>query len=343
MMAWLRVFPRVTTSPEVVNPGAIFAALLSRNQDILRELPGAHLEYAWHEYGAYLGPIALGLAALGLVTQWRRAWPFALIGAMGLCFAIGNFPGDWSLLRGLSPWALLRRIPPFSSQHVAARFLFEVAFSLSILAGFGVTALERVRRFGPRFGTVVPPFLLALSTLDCWLVGPPNLEHAFDVGPAQLEHRELFTHARQPGPGWGTTWMYSLELANIGTVNCYDPVGPHSEALPADAPGFRGEQYLEGPGEVRLEEWSPNALRFEVDAPAPVKLVVNANNDGGWRLTAGEGGILPAARLEVQLPAGRQSVRLQYRKGSAVLGASISGLAAAVLLALGWMTSRRAS
>jgi hypothetical protein len=334
MLSLMRQYPRQIDSPEIVNPGALIAALFSRNQDFFRTPPGPHLYWMWHEYGAYLGPIAFGLALVGTVTGWRRVWPFALIGAVALCFVGGDFAQGWpSPWTGLSPWGLLRRVPPFTAQHCPSRFLFELAFSASVLAGFGIARLQTIAFFQSRFARFIPLGIVCLGTFDAWLVGAGNLRHVFDIQAEHLPKNEAFTQLRQVWPGGPTTWMYSFALANAGVINCYDPLEPRSAALAVGDPGYRGEYYLEGPGDVRELAWSPNRLRFEVDVPAPTTLVINENNDGGWRLTSGTGGIDAKARLEVNVPAGRQELTVTYRKGSAMAGLFISAMTCLTLLA----------
>jgi hypothetical protein len=52
-------------------------------------------------------------------------------------------------------------------------------------------------------------------------------------------------------------------------------------------PGYHGEQYLLSPGSVRLSEWTPNSLSYQVDVPEPTMLVINQNYYLSWEMVQG--------------------------------------------------------
>jgi len=74
-----------------------------------------------------------------------------------------------------------------------------------------------------------------------------------------------------------------------------------------------------------LVRWTPNALTFRVDTPAPTVLVVNQNYDRSWKLVEGAGSVIDQGGLiGVRVPAGIERVVLGYRDWSVALGALIS-------------------
>jgi len=88
---------------------------------------------------------------------------------------------------------------------------------------------------------------------------------------------------------------------------------PDTQALGYNQAGYRGEQYLLGPGKVTLTHWTPNVLSFDVEAPASTVLIVNQNYDPGWRLAQGQGTVISSTGLiGVDIPAGRQHLVLAY-------------------------------
>ena len=54
---------------------------------------------------------------------------------------------------------------------------------------------------------------------------------------------------------------------------------------------------MNGPGTVRLEKWTPNALEYDVDTASPSDLVINQNYDQSWRLTRGTGQVFEFGAL----------------------------------------------
>jgi hypothetical protein len=110
-----------------------------------------------------------------------------------------------------------------------------------------------------------------------------------------------------------------------GVVNCY----VYTE-WPTDVKGWNdtdylGEQYLKGPGTVRLQKWTPNVLRYDVDAPAPSVLVINQNYDPSWRTVSGAGSTFSDNELlAVPVKAGKSQVVLRYLSMPALYGLAIT-------------------
>ena len=114
-------------------------------------------------------------------------------------------------------------------------------------------------------------------------------------------------------------------MENTGVVDCYDYTQWNTNVRALDQPGYRGEQYMKGAGSVRLLDWSPNALSFEVDTPSPSSLVINQNYDSSWRVTSGAGEVYSADDLiGVRVPAGKTRITLRYVSIPAIVGAIIS-------------------
>ena len=100
------------------------------------------------------------------------------------------------------------------------------------------------------------------------------------------------------------------------------------------------------PGEERIEpadggtarslEWTPNALRIEVDLARPATLVVNQNTDSGWNTSLGS---IDRAQglLSVDLPAGRHTVTLTHAVRGLWAGALLTLLG---MLASAWVLRR---
>lgn len=322
MLRLMRTYPRLIESPEVTSWPVIFAALFSRNP--LPVLPSGYWEY--HEYGAYIGPATALLALVGLRMRWRAIWPWVIAAAVFLLLALGD-------LGPLSPWSLLHHLPLFASHHVPSRFLVLFVFSAAVIAGAGADALVRMRR---RWPGVVAVSLVVAGTVDAFMVGPPALYGAF-VGPVpSLVPAQTFRQVASPDRE-----MFAHAVANMGTTNCYEPLDVKSAARAQGDSDYSGEEWLTGPGDLRLARWSPNELQYDVNLAEPAVLILNQNFDTGWTLAAGDG--VPFShqgRLAVRLPAGPQRVVLRYRDPLFVWGLGCAVASLLILLAL-WRRDAR--
>jgi hypothetical protein len=281
----------------------------------------------WHvgedHWTAYAGIV---FGALGLIgtLQFRRALPWIVAGCVLLVVARGDFPGAYS------PWVLLHKLPFFNSMRNPERWLIPFSLIVGVLAGFGIDIICKVPR---PWGRIAAVMLIGLALIDSWYMADRQLKFLSDnYEPFKnLEHPEA--SAAWPDPSFhqfynpnlfGMTGiqgympesrMTSAAQANRGLLVCYsgDGLGPKPHALGYNQSGYKGEQYLLGPGKLVLNRWTPNALSFDVDVPRPTTLVVNQNYDPSWRVT-GPGQIFSqAGLLAVSVPAGKSQVDLRYR------------------------------
>ncbi len=279
-----------------------------------------HLSVVWAgrgwmpicDLGAYMSPMFVCLAIFGgfLAFSQARLW-LSIMGVFTL-LAMGNYFGAYS------PWTLLHHLPPFSWQWAVPRYFIMVDFCLSILVGLGIHAFPDKRAVMA---------LLLVGVIEGCSLWPSNL---IDMNNVILEQSEAGVFRQVHDENAGTL---RLVMAGKGAVNggqwCGQsrPAGVHVN--PGNQAGYRGEQYLIGPGTLQPTFWSPEGLAYEVDARAPTLLVVNQNYDSDWRATEGEV-ISHDGLLAVDLPAGHRVVRLWYSCWRLMVGCLI-GLAALVL------------
>jgi hypothetical protein len=123
------------------SPALLLGALLRR---LKMPVDTAVLPTIWKSFGSifawYLGWPVLGLAALGLtqIRKHREIWVLMLLGALALWLAFGPTVA-------FNPFQHL----PLFKTLIPFRGLMLVVFSLSVLAGFGLVALERMLRRVP--------------------------------------------------------------------------------------------------------------------------------------------------------------------------------------------------
>lgn len=298
--------------------------LFSRWQDLMRpSLDG----WGFWECGAYIGLFALP-AVLGAFNL-RRSIPWiALVMGAAMMFRGDVGPDAYSL------WAWLHRWPVFASMRLPSRAIIPMAFALSVLAGFG---LDLIQRFGGRFGARLAVSILAVATIDCLVVSIGNLNYMFENQVAQVP---VFSPNFRQNGFLALEHQLEINMRNEGAVKCYDYEDWTTPVLGYADPGYRGEQYLIGPGTVTLASWSPNELAFDVDVRGPSLLVVNQNFDSFWGVVQGAGEIVPEAFLTVRVPPGRQRIVLRYRDTAAMWGLGIFALAVIAGVGL-WLMERR--
>ena len=321
----------------------LIKVFLGRNQRG-NEIYFTHQEYGWHEYGAYLGPIIMGLIVLSPLV-FRQQWPW-LVSALG-CFliALGNFAP-------FAPWTLLHYFPVMNNARVPTRFLMPCVLALSILAGLVLDFL-RARVKESRSALVrlcfkdtrrewATAFVVALCLADLALVGGRSLEETFDRLPqtANEKNTNIITIRGRAAN------MLGPMLQNYSTKNGYEEAHLPVRVSARGEESYRGEVYFvpvqsEPRGAVTetsspapiITNWSPNSVTVSVNTGVEGWLVVNRNWDDGWVSTPpyqaqSRNGLLSAA-----LGSGEHLVRFSYEPRSVMVGAAITfvSLIAAVL------------
>ncbi len=310
--------PRPESELETDTWRMLMAAFFSREQNCFREIGNT---WGFWEIGAYIGLFVVP-AVLGLLSPRRATpWLFAAI----VLYLLARGDALWPPL-----WPMLHAMPVFSSLRLPSRFLVDFVMLAGVLAGFG---FEWLAANAPPFGALGAGAIAVAATVDCFAIGPQNLAlMTLDPVAAVQPHPEF----RQIGDSPRPDDMLTPAMENRGVVHCYEYTDWGSHVRPSDAPGYRGEQYLEGSGTVALDRWTPNALRYRVDATQPSVLVINQNYDRSWRLVHGDGNVIEFGDglLGVRVPQGSQTIELRYRDRPFLLGVLITLLTIAAAIAI---------
>lgn len=352
----LQQFPRFTGPGEALSLSAVGHMLLDRNQDVMTGHAGQQGMY-WHEYGAYVGPLALILAGGGALLLIRRWWPWTLTGLFFLLLARGNFDP-------CAPWNILHLFPVFDTLKDAPRFRIVLVFTMALLAGAALTRIEAMRPKwaermpwpGPRSWAPARPAggrlpwprpegghllalgLVALVTADLFFVNSRILKQAFLLPPMSPQRDGPFRQIAIP-PFYGSaSALFPAFLNNEGALQAIEPLNfPSRPVTGAGGPGYRGEVYLEGgQGTASYTDWSPNRLVVQVSLSpgSRDRLVINQRFMPGWR----SGDVRPVEPwrdlISTQVTSADREVVLFYRPTSVLLGALLScgGILLSVLL-----------
>ncbi|MFZ0679315.1 hypothetical protein [Candidatus Binatus sp.] len=316
--------PRPTNESWANTFDALRTALLSRNQDHNRSSLNG---WGFWESGAYVS--LFGAVALLSLVSPRKSLPWIIAAVVMFHLARG-----WTGPN--SAWVWLHRMPVFSSTRLPSRLLIPFELAVAVLAGLGIDVL--CSRGSPA-ALVLSALLVTIGAVDMLVVGSANLHYPLlSVASPGPTHGEFAQSLRPPAVA-----QSAVIRDHQGVVNCYTGMDWPTHAKGWNEPGYRGEQYLLGPGTVTLARWSPNRLEYAVDGPGPSMLVINQNYDPSWRVTSGSGRISSEdGLLTVRVPAGKSRIVLRYISIAAIWGMIITILTALVAFVLIRWESRRA-
>jgi hypothetical protein len=315
----------------------------------------------WINFGSYIGPVSMTLAALGLISRARESRIPAVLALIFFWLSLGAAVQP-------SLWSGLHLLPFFGSMHAPARMAFFVAFSLALLAGYGHRVAEEWMaarpNWSPTFRHLAGLGILVLAVIPMMLVNAPISRTAFIVSPPRDVTDSGWFQVRQERPPFRQLLvpnhpsqfggpLYEGVLRNAGNVLGQSDIPAGYAVHHKGSPAYRGEAYLQGgAGEVEAEI-TPNIIRVRARVSARDLLVINQNFFPGWwsegtvsgpmepllqrvpsqnRFKRYGHGYAPEAVLSIALPPGSHELTLRYRPTGPRVGLAISLLAAAVAL-----------
>ncbi len=281
----LKQSPRLIQSTEVIGLRELVVMMTEPHQSYYTPKPIAVPAYGWHEWGIYIGSAAFVCLVLGfLFARGPRENALRLLGLLYLLLGFGAFNQH-------APWALLHKLPIFSSQHVPSRFLYMMVLFFAL--AFVAWAARWVDRA-----------LLARRWLDLLLLLPviwigvdiatvsnkPISEAFWMEKPDNIQRADIFEQHLHPAAqykrrDWAPPILLSM-FANKGVIECYG-IDPHFKgvgAIAAESPNYKGRAYIEeGEGSAEVVKWSPNSATVKVHGAKPGALVVyNMNWFPSW-------------------------------------------------------------
>ncbi len=304
-------------------------------KDHEREVPGQ--EYAWTEYGDYLGPTILALAAVGVVLGGRQAlWMLPLLSiAFALMLGhVGRF-APWSLLKG--------HVYPFKQMRVPSRFDALVTVFIPAYAAIAVDRLRGlvtrfVRRPGPRRATQALIVAVALGgAFDIVWVGVGFGRQFFTSVPADARV-EVSPRFYYGGPGLAP--FLDQPAQHRGRLECWEEWAFESTGalVQGDVPQARA---LDPRAVIRSVTRTPNRFVVDLAAPAPTTLLLNSTYAPGWRSSAGTVQ-RSDGQLAVAIPSGSGRIVVWYWPEGLTAGFVGSGVTmAGVLGFFVWRRQRR--
>lgn len=274
--------------------------------------------YVWPEYGAYVGPIVLMLAFLGvLLAGVEHIWLMVLLAfSAALMFGHAGKYSPWTFLKG--------HVFPFKEMRVPSRFRCEVTMFIAIFAGLAVDrVVERLRALKPRFElldavrtTVVAIALIGVG--DLISVGVTVYEGAFTSPPEQSVE---WSPKLYIGPDLAVP-MIDQPRQNLSRLMCWDEwgFGQGAPLWTGDVPQARAGSPA---ATVTNVTRTPNTFRFDVVATAPARILLNSTYDKGWRSNVGTTAEA-SQQLLLDVPPGSHQVFVRYLPKTFRTGATIT-------------------
>ena len=165
----------------------VFTTFLAGGQQPEWAPPGISYDHGsgWWEYAFYVGPIAFGCLAVGLLRA-RRCWPTAVIAAGFFVLAI-----EWPPpVQGFDPWSWLEGLPIWRTQRGPSRFLFPALFGVAVVSAVGLQRLwERDLGRWPRAAPLAGAALCLLAAAELHSASLPWQRGALGPALSSRDHR----------------------------------------------------------------------------------------------------------------------------------------------------------
>jgi hypothetical protein len=324
-------FPRFTNNNQVLPLSLLDETFLHRET---WNVGFKGMPSLWHDQGAYIGWVVMIILFIGIITQFKRMWHWAILLFLFLLLMLGDF-GTFS------PWNIINHLPLYNSLREPTRFRIAVVFIVSIIVGLTLSSfsskLTKSAKSSVNYKPVVYLVLTALLlyvTADLYSVNQPLYSSSFDkISPKFIfsEHQyfkiyppiksgEFHQIIDRTGSTLGG--MYIFILRNEGIINAYDAFqlpGANVKAITDE--DYKGEYYFgkSNSSEVKDYYWSPNKLRFEMSTDSENVLIINQRFMDGWHSTIGT--VFSNNKLlAVKIPAGEYTLTLNYMPKDFIIG-----------------------
>src|SRR3989344_3861453 len=282
VVLWLTQFQDQAYASSALTLPYLHTILLGRHlhgaEDIIPNQGGG-----WHEYGAYIGPFLLGLAAYALVrfktSRLVRLLALAVAGAL-IISSLGPI---------LKPFFDQASFLPRSN---ISRFILFAIIPLCLLAGIG---LDTIRFRKKLITSSLRHLFLFLVAADLLTLSYPLSQQAFVLprtekpvppAPAPIAYSAFEYKTRYLGTDYSRA--YEATLAGYGSLSYCAALGPepavrtiHDEGeteliLLKDGKGLTGN--------FNLKFWNANRATADVSLPSKGYAILNTNYAKGWRV-----------------------------------------------------------
>ena len=300
----------------------IFKAFFSFNQAIFQVVKTEE-HWGWHEYSAFISPVAALLAVIGLIYAFRKCRLWLVVGIFFFIFGLGYFSS-------ISPWNAILQIPGFSSIRSPARAFQFVILAAAVMSGFGLDSLMKKISVSDSGKKAVAFSLLGMVLLINFLVNLPGLNTISNKLPEEVRFEEDFRHVI------GSKYdIYNLFQKNRGSlVAPWLSAYKDSRALVTPTNDVLMEYVMQGQLQVIDRKYTPNRVEYTVAPSSDGLILFGIGYDEGWSASDGRRLFENNGLVAANFRRGDSKIILTYTTPYFGLGLIISLLAVGACLML---------
>ncbi len=275
MYVELSQFPWAGKPDDFTPLGIIPAAFFSFDQYIFREL-GSGFNWTWHEYGAYISPVVVLIAIVGLIYKFRSCRLWLITAVFFFIFGLGSF-SDYSL------WNLFMNLPGFASIRVPSRAFQFVVLSIAIIAGFGLDYIINHLKDSVSSIKRIAIALVTLILLGNFMVNLPS----FNTIDYKLPQKQTFNEEFKHEIGDAND-IYRLFQRNRGSLMApWLSAYKESRGLVSQTNQVAMEYIMSGQLQMISRKYTPNKIEYEIAPTSDGKIIFGIGYDKGWSSSDG--------------------------------------------------------
>jgi len=275
MYVELSQFPWEGLPDDFTPIGILPDIFFSFDQYIFRPMVSG-FNWTWHEYGAYISPVVVLIAVIGIIFRFKKCRLWIITGLLFLIFGLGHF-ADFSL------WNILMHLPGFTSIRAPGRAFQFVVLSTAVMSGFGLDYLTaRFKNSLPSINImaavlagliIAGNFLINLpsfNTIDYKL--PQKIAFNEDFRQELGDPNELYRQFQQNRGSLITPWLSAYK---------------ESRGLVTENNQVLMEYVMQGKLAVESRRYTPNRIEYRIAPETDGMIVFGIGYDRGWRAKDG--------------------------------------------------------
>jgi len=283
----------------------------------------------WHEYGAYIGPVALILALVGTLRIKAKRLPRLLV-LSAITAIIISATGP--ILKPLFDEAA------FLPRSNISRFILFAIIPLSLLAGFGLDYILSSRKKFNIIAFIITGLvaidLMSLSYVlseQAFILPYPTRLPAASTTPLTFTVQDFTTRYN----GVDYTRAYAATRAGYGTLSYCSVLGPPPAVTAIEHtdhdPAFVTSNHADT--SIKITNWSPSETSLQVTATQPSEVILNTNYAQGWFVNHQPAKEI-SNRVGTSVAPGTHQLTFRYKPPGFIIGLVITCLTTIMALAL---------
>jgi len=298
----------------------LWHSFFSFNQAIFQQVSPDQY-WGWHEYSAYISPLAIILAIAGIIFAIRKSRIWMIVGAFFLIFGLGNFSS-------VSPWNIMLHFPGFESIRSPARAFQFVVLAIAMLSGLGLDTILTRMKTSDLVKNFMSVSVVIFVVLNVFLVNLPALRSISYKQPENVSFEENFRQVIGRKDN-----IYNLFLKNRGSLMApWLSAYKESRGLVTPTNDVLMEYVVSGQAQVISRKYTPNRVDYDIAPQSSGVIIFGIGYDEGWY--ASDGRPVSENNDLVATPFSRtdRHITLEYRTPYFLLGLIVSLISICVAL-----------